>query len=619
MKQGLKKQKLRNAEYYDMQETQDALYKASLDGETFGSLMPLITADSNIKLAYRTLKKHNGSYTPGTDGKTIRDISEMDEEKFLTYIRKKLNNYHPKTVRRVEIPKMNGGTRPLGIPVIADKIIQQCILQVLEPICEAKFYEYSYGFRPNRSTEHAIAAAYKFIQTSNLHYVVNIDIKGFFDNVNHKKLLRQMWTLGIRDTKLLAIIKEMLKAKVQMPDGTITENGKGVPQGGVLSPLLANIVLNELDWWIASQWEQQTEHMQRPHTKRYHANGSRNKWSEYNALRKTALKEMFIVRYADDFKIFCRTKEDAARTMAATKQWLEERLRLETSEEKTKVTDLKKTYCEFLGFEIKVRPKAGKYVVVSHICRKAKEKIKIKLKEKLKAMRRPKNQAELYARVNDYNSAVLGIQNYYRLATQVSSDLSDIAFGLKKQLAGQELHCEKCGPWKNKYLKDRYSKSKQVRWTHGMPIIPISYVQHKNPMNKQRGINQYTAEGRSLIHKELGVDMGIMRYLMKNPVESRSVEYNDNRIALYAGQQGKCAVTNEPLEIGNIHCHHKRPIKNGGSDAYENLVLVTEEIHILIHETDEGTIKRHQERLALDEKQIQRLNILRTMAGNDKL
>ena len=102
--------------------------------------------------------------------------------------------------------------RPLGIPTIGDRLIQQCILQVLEPICEAKFYDKSFGFRPNRATEHAIAQVYKYMQVDNLSYVVDIDIKEFFDNVNHGKLLKQMWTLGIRDKKLISIISAMLKA-----------------------------------------------------------------------------------------------------------------------------------------------------------------------------------------------------------------------------------------------------------------------------------------------------------------------------------------------------------------------------------------------------------------------
>lgn len=190
----------------------------------------------------------------------------------------------------------------MGIPTIFDRLVQQCILQVLEPICEAKFHERSNGFRSNRSAEHAMAQFYKIIQTQNLYFVVDIDIKGFFDNVNHNKLINQMWTLGIRDKQLICIIKAMLKAPVVLPNGDIQHPKCGTPQGGILSPLLSNIVLNELDWWISSQWENMPTHQK--YKCGINKSGTPKKWSIYNALRKTNLKEMYIVRYTDDFKIF---------------------------------------------------------------------------------------------------------------------------------------------------------------------------------------------------------------------------------------------------------------------------------------------------------------------------
>ena len=195
-----KRSKIRYAEYYDLQKTLDSLYADSLKGKVFVHLMELISSEENIRMAYRTIKGNTGSSTAGVDKRTIQDLAKLNEEKYVALIQKQFKSYHPRPVRRVEIPKPNGKTRPLGIPTIVDRIVQQCVLQVLEPICEAKFYDHSYGFRPNRSTEHAIARCDQLIQLSHLYYVVDIDIKGFFDNVNHTKLIQQMWEMGIQDS-----------------------------------------------------------------------------------------------------------------------------------------------------------------------------------------------------------------------------------------------------------------------------------------------------------------------------------------------------------------------------------------------------------------------------------
>ena len=145
-----KQKKLRHLEYYDLQETFDTLYAKSKQGEIFTNLMELISSEENIRLAYRNIKRNAGSTTSGVDNCTIKDIEEISAEKLVEIIQSKFRFYKPKPVRRVEIPKENGKIRPLGIPTIIDRIVQQCILQVLEPICEAKFHERNNGFRPNR-------------------------------------------------------------------------------------------------------------------------------------------------------------------------------------------------------------------------------------------------------------------------------------------------------------------------------------------------------------------------------------------------------------------------------------------------------------------------------------
>lgn len=614
-----KKQKLRNAEYFDLQELLDRLYAQSKENHIFTSLMDIVTSDENILLAYRNISKNKGSKTAGTDGKNIRYLSKFTDQALIAYVRKRLKHYQPQPVRRVEIPKGDTGkTRPLGIPTIADRLIQQCFLQILEPICEAKFHERSNGFRPNRSAEHALAQCYAMIQKRGLHFVVDIDIKGFFDNVSHGKLLKQMWSIGIRDKRVLSIISAMLKAEV----AGIGFPERGTPQGGIISPLLSNIVLNELDWWITSQWENIPTRKKKEYARSN--NGVIDKNQKYEMLRKKSnLKECYIVRYADDFKIFCRKRSDAEKLFIAVKNWLKERLGLEISPEKSKIVNLKKRYSDFLGFKLKAVRKGckkngeAKYAVESHMSEKAIKRVKAQASEMVKKIKCPTNEKEEYKAVGAYNAYVSGIHNYYRFATHISKDIRKIAFGITRTMKNRLRDRLKLqGDTLPTYIAERYGGSKQIRYVNGQPVIPIGYVRTKAPLYKPRNVNQYTKEGRKTIHKSLEtVNMDILHYLMRNPVQYASIELNSNRLALYCAQHGCCAVTKQPLEIGKIHCHHKTPRKQGGNDKYANLILVTEEVHILIHATDTEVIAEYMQLLKLNSAQRSKLNTLRKKAN----
>lgn len=607
-----KQRKIRNSEYYDMEKIFDSLYAKSGNGEVFHHLMEIIESEENIKLAYRTVKKNSGSNTSGVDRRTIRDLMKLSEEEYVRMIRKQFSNYHPRPVRRVEIPKPNGKMRPLGIPTIVDRIVQQCVLQVMEPICEAKFSENSSGFRPNRSAETAIAQCMRLVQVQNLYHVVDLDIKGFFDNINHAKLIRQIWTLGIRDKKLLCIIKEMLKAPIIMPNGEKVYPQKGTPQGGILSPLLANIVLNELDWWIASQWEEIPTRTK--FKTRNNGQGTKIKSHIYRALRTSNLKEMHAIRYADDFKIFCASHEEAVRAYKATELWLKDRLGLEISPDKSKVVNLKRQYSEFLGFKLKVRKKGKKYVVRSHMSDKAYKKAHEKLSEEVRKLAHSSEEAQ-FIQLQKYNSVVAGLHEYYCIATEASQDFGKLAFSINKQLRNRlKGDLSKTGSLKDGFIKQKYGESRQLRFLHKRPVVPVGYARPKNAQHKRKAVNKYTVEGRRLIHKNLQIDTDTMLWIMRNPVRGRTIEYADNRISLYAAQYGKCAVTGRKMAPHDIHCHHKIPRSKGGTDEYANLILICEEVHTLIHASQNPTIEKLLKFLNLEQKQLSKLNKLRILA-----
>lgn len=619
-----KNNKLRYSEYYGMQEAYDNLYQRSVENQNFKSLMKIIISDDNILLAYRNIKRNSGSLTAGIDGKTIKDIEKLTTERYLDIVKKRFKFYKPRKVKRTEIPKPNGKTRPLGIPSIWDRVAQQCILQVLEPICEAKFNPHSHGFRPNRSVEHAIADCAKKMNIIKMGYCVDIDIQGFFDEVWHSKLMRQMWTMGIRDKELLAIIRKMLKAPVVLPNGTIQFPKKGTPQGGILSPLLANINLNEFDWWISEQWE--TRYMSEIKTQ-YNANGTEHMGNHHRKMRShTKLKEFYIVRYADDFKLFCHNRKTAELLYHASIQWLEQRLHLPVSIEKSKITNLRKESSEFLGFNLKLERKGkNRYIMHSHVSDKAINRMRIELKEQIKEIKKSPNSMNTIRAIGNYNSKVIGMHGYYRIATHVNKDFKKVHYSvlltMRNRLSIDGL--TKMGKYtgKDKGILN-YVQSKNIRYLAGRPIIPVSFVQHRNPMYLKVKINKYTPEGRELIHRnQSAVSEIALRWIRSHPVVSdrATVEFNDNRISLFIAQLGKCSVTGEELNVLDMHCHHKIPYHLSKDDKYSNLIIVKPEVHILIHATKEDTIQRYMTLLNLNDEQVKRLNKLRLLVRNTSL
>ncbi|MFK4367166.1 group II intron reverse transcriptase/maturase [Bacillus sp. RC55] len=631
-----KDKKLRHNEYYGIQPALDDLYQRATKKKPFKNLMPIIISDENILLAFRNIKGNKGSKTAACDNVNIEDIERMEQSYFLNEVKRRFRNYQPQKVRRKEIPKPNGKTRPLGIPSMWDRIIQQCILQVLEPICEAQFCTRSYGFRPNRGAEHAIADSVKKVNQQNLTYVVDVDIKGFFDEVNHTKLMRQLWTLGIRDKQLLVIIRKVLKAPVQMPDGTTMFPTKGTPQGGILSPLLANVNLNEFDWWVSKQWETFKAKKVKP---RY----TDGIWTNDNVtgqlLRTSKMKPMYIVRYADDFKIFTNTRSNAEKIFKASRMWLEERLKLPISSEKSKVTNLKKQESEFLGFTLKAVKKGKRkdgntrYIAETHVSQKSLERTKKDLAKQVRRIQKTPNSNETIKRISIYNSMVIGKHNYYKIATHASRDfikmsqeLDNIMYNRfpKSTIRGKSNTngYTNIGGYKGKDKGIKpYLKSKMMRFLMKRPILPISYIQHKNPMMKKRAINKYTAEGRAKIHKNLvDITEAELKWLRENPVinERATVEYNDNRISLYIAQKGKCSVTGESLLPLEIHCHHKRLWSETKDDNYKNLTIIKPSIHKLIHATRRETIDKLLRELQLTEEQLGKLNKLRKLVHNEE-
>jgi group II intron reverse transcriptase/maturase len=581
-----------------MQGTLDMIYERSKN-DTVGNvdLYKLILQKENILLAYRNIKANTGSKTKGTDTMTIEDFKVMEVDEFIETTRYKIQNYKADTIRRVYIDKANGvGKRPLGIPTMWDRLIQQMFKQILDPIVEAKFHNHSYGFRTNRDCQHAMARSQFLINKVKLHYVVDVDIKSFFDEVNHHKLLQQLYTIGVKDSRILTIINAMLKAPVVGEGAT----QRGTPQGGLLSTTLANVVLNELDWWISNQWE--TIQTQR----RYSTKECQN-----SALKKTNLKEMYVVRYADDIKVFTRTLNEARKIKLAMIDFLDKRLHLQVSEEKSKITNLKRERSAFLGFDIKAIRKRKGYVARTYINKERKKKLRKQLKKGIKQIQKSPTRKN----VELYNSTVMGIQNYFQYATNVNIDLSEINYSLIPVMRSRlKINMKYGKPERpSTTYRERYKNNFKTYELQGLHIYPLADIRTKNTQCFTQEISNYTEVGRTKKHKNIGVVIQGTINEMLESIETKytNLEYYDNRISRYVMQGGRCAITGMILSSKEVHCHHIVQRHLNGDDKYKNLVILHRDIDELLHATEPKMIQRYLETFNLNNKQLVKLNKLR--------
>ena len=334
----------------------------------------------------------------------------------------------------------------------------------------------------------------------------------------------------------------------------------------------------------------------------------------YKALRKTKLKEIYIVRYADDFKVFTNDHQESKKVYQAVKGYLKDHLSLDISPEKSTVINLRRNSSNFLGFKIKAKKKGKKYVAHTFIAPEKKEKIINKFIEKIKLIQRRPS----YKNITDYNSYVIGIKNYFCVATHVSIDLAEIAYRLSRALynrlksIGKYVIPKRPGSTYMRY-NSIHRKTYQI---NGIYLFPIAGMKTKHSRSFNRRICNYTAEGRSQKHTNLNNEVKVqLHIMMENPVSTRTMEYNDNRLSKFSGQQGKCAVTGIPLVAREVHCHHKKPKHLGGSDKFDNLIIIHEDVHRLIHATKDKTIDRYLSLLQLNCKQLKKVNEYRKICN----
>lgn len=565
----------------EFRELQDMMFSHTKDcleankSICFKGLLEVISSETVILTAIHKLKGNKGSKTPGVDGINIKNIVQLPYEKVIELVQKKLVNYKPLKIRREYIPKTDSEEmRPLGIPAIIDRIVQECVRSVIDPIIEAQFFNHSYGFRPLRDTHMAMERIKDVVYKTGFHWFVEGDISKFFDNVNHTILIKRLWGMGIRDRRVLMIVKAMLKAGIL---NELKTNPIGTPQGAIISPLLANVYLDTMDKWITREWEgKKTKH-------KYSSNQNR-----FKALRsKGNFKEVYLVRYADDWVLITNSRKNALKWKWRVSQFLKDNLKLELSDKKTVITNIRRKSIKFVGFEFKLTRGKSKNGYISRMSLN-KKRLKAKMKEINQEIFKLRfTKTNLAHQLNLINSKIRGLIEYYKPANTVNVELQKYqlnlhnkalkAFQVRRGRGKKAKKFWELTPAKEvNNLTSVHSKYNTKILTIEVDDVKIgltslAFSKWEMPPLKNQNETPYSSKGRQLYMKRTNKKPVLARadelltvHLSKilafeRPGKKYNFEYFLNRAYAFNRDKGKCRICGLPVDTHTVDIHHVRP------------------------------------------------------------
>lgn len=548
---------IRNCERHTLS-IQRSLDKAVADNDkdSIQGLVNILTRKSDavkVLATWRITQRNQGKYTAGVDGIAIPKKDRKHQNQIRLQLLDQIDiGKRPDSIRRVYIPKPNGKKRPLGIPTLQDRIVQEILRIGIEPIAEYHYSDNSFGFRPKRSCQDAMSMIHKFLAKSDRkNYVIEGDIKGCFDNINHNHIINTLeeWLIP---TWTIQIVERILKSGI-FYNGEVYDSETGTPQGGVISPLLANVALTALDDFCFQ------------------------KYGNYNYVKGRKLKTNPIIRYADDFVIICKSEVEAKEIKSEIANHLTHKIGLTLSEEKTKITHITKGF-DFLGFNFRkykeYKSDKGKLLIKPQT-----EKV-INLLESCKKILDNNKTAGQSSIIEMLNQKLIGWGMYYRhVVSKTTFHKIDYEIWWKLYRWSKRRHPNKSKSWViNKY----YSKygNKTTHFTDkesNSKIFCLKSIPIKRFVKITSGFRVYDKNPETI------------EYWKKREYTNAHNQIHSVKMRrLYERQKGICPyckgqMTQRQIQKSELHVHHMKPRSLGGNEGYSNLRLLHNECHRELH------------------------------------